>query len=308
MRSSVKVTIGLPVYNGDDYLVDAIESLLNQTYRNFELIIADNGSTDGTEQICTSYAATDQRIHYMRSEENRGATWNYNRLVPLAQGQYFRWAAHDDLCESTHLEACVDVLENNPDVVLAFPQTVLIDADGEPIEFYPNRLNLIAPQPHVRLRQLLRGPGLCSPVFGLIRLDVLKRTTLIESYADSDRVLLAQLALRGRFLEVQQPLFLRRMHPKTSVASNLDFKSRLAWFDPQRRARLTFPKWRRFGGYTSAIAGSELNLSERLHCYSELGQRYFLHPKWMLTDLLDGVRSTAIGSEWKQTNDTPSHV
>ena len=131
---SPHVTIGMPVYNGERFLVETLESLLAQTYRDFEIVISDNGSTDGTRRICEAFARKDPRILYHREEENRGAAWNYNRVVALARGRYFKWAAHDDLCMPTYLERCVDALDSDPAVVLAYPDDQDIDEDGNPID------------------------------------------------------------------------------------------------------------------------------------------------------------------------------
>src|SRR6185295_20414870 len=98
-----RVSIGLPVFNGEQLLRQAVDSLLAQTFSDFELVISDNGSTDGTEAICREYAARDSRIRYLREPENRGGSWNFSRLPPLARGEYFRWSCHDDICEPTHL-------------------------------------------------------------------------------------------------------------------------------------------------------------------------------------------------------------
>src|ERR1051326_2036095 len=106
-----RVSIGLPVYNGQQFLEEAINSLLAQTYSDFELIISDNASTDATEQICRAHAAADPRIRYYRNDKNRGPVWNLNRVFELARGELFKWAAHDDVCAPTLVERCVEVLE-----------------------------------------------------------------------------------------------------------------------------------------------------------------------------------------------------
>ena len=109
-----KVSIGLPVYNGEDFLAEALDSLLDQTYDDFELIISDNASTDSTADICTSYSAKDSRIRYLRSDVNLGAAVNYNLVFELATGEYFKWAAHDDICAPEFIGACVDILDRYP--------------------------------------------------------------------------------------------------------------------------------------------------------------------------------------------------
>jgi len=96
-RHKPRLCIGLPVYNGEEYLAQAVESVLGQTFDDFRLIISDNASTDGTEEICRSYAQRDSRVEYHRVGENRGAAWNFNRVVGLADSEYFQWATHDDV-------------------------------------------------------------------------------------------------------------------------------------------------------------------------------------------------------------------
>src|SRR4051794_27811047 len=83
MPNQPRVSIGLPVYNGEKYLAAAIESALRQTFGDLELIISDNGSTDGTREICERFAAEDPRVRYHQEVQNRGAVWNFNRVVQL---------------------------------------------------------------------------------------------------------------------------------------------------------------------------------------------------------------------------------
>ena len=124
------VSVGMPVYNGERYIAQAIESILSQTFPDFELIICDNASTDATEGMCLEYAAEDPRVRYYRNDRNRGAAWNHNRVVELARGEYFRWQCHDDYCDATLLERCLAVLHGDPSVVLCYPQFVRVDEQG----------------------------------------------------------------------------------------------------------------------------------------------------------------------------------
>ena len=217
------ISIGLPVYNGEKYLHQALDSLLSQTWEDFELIISDNGSTDATRSISESYAAADSRVKYFREEINRGASWNFNRVFRLAQGKYFKWAAHDDLCAPVYLESCLLPLEDDPERVLAYPQTRVIDENGDYLQDYPDHLHLEQDQPSQRFWQYLvhyRYPRQCHPIFGLIRAEVLAKTNLLGSYISSDRVLVGELALWGKFYEVDQPLFSSRFHPGCSVRAH----------------------------------------------------------------------------------------
>jgi glycosyltransferase involved in cell wall biosynthesis len=124
------VSICLPVYNGENYVAAAIESMLAQTFADFELIITDNASTDRTGEICRKFADADSRVRYHRNERNVGGARNQTLAVQMARGRYVRLSAHDDKIAPTHLEECVALLEKRPDVVIAFTRTVVIDEVG----------------------------------------------------------------------------------------------------------------------------------------------------------------------------------
>jgi glycosyltransferase involved in cell wall biosynthesis len=287
-----RVSIGLPVYDGENYLAETLDSILAQTYSDFELTISDNASTDRTEDICQVYAARDPRIRYYRNEQNLGAAWNYNRVFELSTGEYFKWAAHDDLCAPEYLEWCVEILDRQPDVVLCYAKTCIIDQRGEVVENYFDGFNLRSPKPHVRLRGFFRAPGLCNPVFGLIRANTLKRTPLIGNYRASDRVLLGELALHGQFYEIPEYLFLRRGHPQRSLAANVTDSDIAAWYDPAMRGKILLPRWRRLLEYLRATKRAPLRWSERVRCYMQIGRFALLPEKWsgMGKDLLQAAQ------------------
>src|ERR1700722_6330272 len=125
VTAAPRLSIGLPVYNGENYLAETLDSLLGQSYENFELIISDNASTDGTAGICRSYMKQDSRIRYICQPRNIGLAPNHNFLVGEARGELFKWADHDDLCARDLLASCVDALDEYPDVVLAYSLTAL---------------------------------------------------------------------------------------------------------------------------------------------------------------------------------------
>ncbi len=95
-RNIPTVNIGMPVYNAENYLQGALDSLLAQDYGDFDLLISDNASTDRTQEICLDYTARDRRVRYQRNGRNIGAADNFNRVLEPACGKYFMWAAHDD--------------------------------------------------------------------------------------------------------------------------------------------------------------------------------------------------------------------
>src|SRR5262245_745161 len=125
--SMAKVTIGMPVFNGANYISQAIEGILSQTFGDLELVISDNASGDATEDICRDFARRDRRIRYLKQARNVGAAANHNLLFSHGDGPYFKWASHDDVLHPRFLEVTVAALDARPDTVLASPATVLID-------------------------------------------------------------------------------------------------------------------------------------------------------------------------------------
>jgi len=212
-----KVSIGLPVYNGQNYLKKAIESILTQSYQDFELIISDNASTDLTSEICQSF--DDPRIQYYRNEKNLGAAWNTNRVFELSSGEYFKLAAHDDILETDFLESCIKVLEQDISAVLAYTCVKVIDCNGDFVRDYPLgpwhylpiiKAQLKSPNAAHRFFEIIIKPHMCHPIFGVIRSDCLPKNCFMGDYVHADRVTLARLALRGKMVQIPQHLFLWR--------------------------------------------------------------------------------------------------
>jgi glycosyltransferase involved in cell wall biosynthesis len=267
--SAPRLSIGLPVYNGDAFLAAAIDSLLAQTFTDFELIISDNASTDGTEAICRDRAARDPRVRYIRHDVNRGAMFNFNHVVELARGSYFKWAAHDDVHAPEFLARCVEALDRDPGVVLAFTKLVDIDESGTRIPFLSPALRWDSPHPNVRFRALCNPHHRCESVFGVMRLDALRRSFLISDYAGCDRVLLAQLSLMGRYYEVPEILFLHREHAQRSTMRYKDSKKRTEWFTA-RPSKPALPHFRMLSGYARAVRKSNAPLMDKLACFAML--------------------------------------
>lgn len=276
---AARVSIGMPVFNGERFLEQAIASIMTQEFSDFELIISDNASTDRTEEICRGVAAADQRIVYQRNETNLGAAANYNRVFYLASGKYFRWAAHDDVCAPALLRRCVEVLDNSPPwVVLCYPKTLLIDEQGRELGGYEDRMNIRFPRPHQRLFSVLKHLEMCNAVFGLIRTDALRATHLIGHYVASDMVLLAELSLLGEFREIPEALFLRRRHAAASCFANPEPEQRAVWFDPANTGRRVLPVFGMFVKHLKMITGAPISQCEKLRCY-EVAMAHWL-PKW----------------------------
>jgi len=279
-----RLSIGVPVYNGEQFLEKSLDSLLAQTLEDFELIISDNGSTDRTEEICRTYAAKDQRIRYYRSEENYGAAWNYNRCFELSVGKYFKWACHDDLCAPEYVERCIEILEAKPSVVLCYANSIFIDEQGNILQKYPEDLHLDSPQPQKRYRQYHQRflyKYKCNPQFGVIRSSALGMTRVMGKYEGSDIILFAELAMLGEFYEIPEYLFFRRDHPKMSRRANPTDEALAVWYDPKNRGKLQLPMSRMLWEHLVAIRRTKLSWYEKISCYLQL--RTFL--RWKRREL-----------------------
>ena len=265
-----RVSIGMPLYNAERFLPQTLDSILGQSFTDFELIVSDNASTDATAELVRERLAIDPRVRLFRHEENQGAAANYNFALEKARADYFKWAAYDDLLDQRFLARCVAALDEAPeDVVLVYPKTQIIDSNGRVMETYDDKLDLRMSRPSERLRKLILDLTLSNAIFGLLRKDALLRTRRHGNYNEADRVTLAELALEGQFWELPEPLFLRRMHPEVSTARSRSAREVASWFDPTNRRRLfLMPKTRLFLEHFVAIARSDLGLAEKLRCAS----------------------------------------
>ncbi|AKU15933.1 glycosyltransferase family 2 protein [Luteipulveratus mongoliensis] len=285
MTAVPKVSVGLPVYNGGRYLEEALSSVLAQTHQDLEVVISDNGSTDYTQSICERFAALDNRVRYIRHETNKGAAFNHNFVVTAAKGQYFRWYAYDDRLEPTCLEKCVRVLDADPTVVLAWPQTIVIDGAGDVVGPYRSDLPWDNATAVSRLRSLLGRPTeetllhMCYPVYGLIRREVMLGTGLLGAYNGADTVLLTELALRGRWQQIPEPLFYNRRHAGSSAVDKSP-ETVAAWFDPARAEVFPMPWSRQFEGYVRAVRAAPLSARERAACTSVLAHWFAHDRRW----------------------------
>lgn len=235
-----KVSLLMPVYNGERYIASAIESILAQDYPEIELIITDNKSTDATAEICRSFARQDKRVRYVTNARNLGAAPNYNRGFELASGDYLKWCAHDDKISPNYVSACVAALESDPDASLAFGRTICIDGEGDEIEWQDTNETpaILDDDPARRLWLAIVLGGTCFPIFGVFRADLLRKSTLHRSYYGSDRALIAETALMGKVLKVDEAVFYNREHPSRSIRL-VDHAERSRWQDTAANARIS---------------------------------------------------------------------
>lgn len=204
------VTIGLVVYNGAEGLSQSIDSILAQTYWDFEVIVVDNGSTDSTLEIARSYAERDPRIVIYPRKRNAGAVGNFRFALSLARGRYFCWASDHDVYDRVWLERMVHVLDSRPDAVLAYPYFGMIDDNGTRVGDHLVRFDTSGRDIEQRMRLVtdrMRGSG--SKVYGLYRRAALDRVR-VRTTVWWDRLFLLELASVGEFVQVNEVLWWRR--------------------------------------------------------------------------------------------------
>jgi glycosyltransferase involved in cell wall biosynthesis len=294
MNAVPRLSIGLPVYNGQKYLQEAVDALLSQSFEDFELIISDNASTDETGDICRAYARQDPRVRYIRQPRNIGLSPNHNFVADEARGELFKWAAADDLYGPELLRSCVQALDEHPDAVLAHSWTAAVDAAGTVTQAYSYPLKTDSPRPPERFRSFLFG---CSGMFeapgtdgrhlvridhdgilracdeyGVIRTGVLRSIAPRGSYNDPDRILITELLLRGPFSIVPDWMYFRRDHDER--VHNSSVHDRCAIFDPRRASKLKNPAVRLMGeyvlAYVAAIRRAPVSAADRRECLRQL--------------------------------------
>ena len=280
-----KVSIGMPVYNGEPYVEEALESILSQSFEDFEVVISDNASTDRTGQICLAYAGRDERIRYFRMRQNYGVLDNFNNVFRLSAGEYFKWAASDDVCGPDYLLRAVQVLDEDPSVVLAWAKTVGIDERGERVAC-PSEVSdlnspdsVYSPDPVVRFRRLMRNIWwVDGPIHGVIRASSLAETRWLEpQHMSGDQILLTELSLKGRFFEIPDATFFSRVHEGKTSRRQRTLRDRATLVDQRSPGRGMVGWWRLLRGYpqriamyTICISDAPLSWQEKLICEGEV--------------------------------------
>jgi glycosyltransferase involved in cell wall biosynthesis len=277
-----RISIGLPVWNGEDYLADCLDNLASQTFEDFEVIISDNNSDDCTHDIAQSMALRDRRFRVIRQDHNLGAAPNYNLVFAEATAPYFKWVAHDDLMTSNFLETAYRVLEQRQDVVLAHSKTQLIGRDGralfeDDVDLFvdwagtlrsvrPAKDRAVQNTAFERFRGITNFTTRAFDIFGLMRTEVINRTHLHRSFYGSDITLLAEIALYGKFYEHPEVQFFKREFAGQSRSlKTKDDQAR--WIDSSKKGDSRFDFARNTRALWAAVSTSPLSTAEKLRCY-----------------------------------------
>ena len=223
-----QVSIGMPVYNGEPFIREALDSLLAQTFTDFELIISDNASTDGTEAVCREYAAKDDRIRYVRQEENRGAAANFQFVLEQARFPFFMFASHDDLWDPIHIIVCIGKLQENPHLVGCSPKSIY---DNRTDSRITGDSGVACRSCGGRLIEITKNMAANCRFYGIYRTSVLKQIDLrnYDFYA-GDWAWILTVATHGCIGHVEsQASFFKRRGPSHDVKRYLD-TSFSSWF------------------------------------------------------------------------------
>lgn len=287
-----RVSIGMPVYNSEKYVGASIDSHLNQTYIDFELIITDNASTDRSEEICRGFASRDPRVKYFRNPQNLGAAGNFRRCFELSTGEYFRWTPSDDLVSPNLLERAVQILDQDHSVFVAYPRTKLIDGEGKLLQDFEERLHLMEDRPSTRWKGVIQNVRLGNLQYGLNRADLFRRTGLLRNYSGGDFPLIAEMSLYGKFYEISDAFFYRRMHEGASTAlkSSADV---MAFYDPTKREKLFLYNWVHLGAHFKSVWRSPVAFLEKVRIYGFQARCFIWGWRTYLRELTDAASQTA---------------
>jgi glycosyltransferase involved in cell wall biosynthesis len=285
------VSIGLPVYNGENFVAEAIQCVLDQTVSNWELIICDNGSTDRTVSICRDYADHDDRIRIYQNVRNMGLAFNFNEVFRLSRGRYFKWITHDDLFTPGFIESCIRELEKDKRLVMAFPRLCYADAAGRPVRQQTSELSILGSTPESRVQELIalemRGTDIFWFLYGLIRRDVLEQTGLMGAYNGSDQVLLLEIALRGCLKQIDRELFLRREHnAAATLREGWTLRALAKFVNPNDGRRFVFPYCRMLKEHLLCILNSPIPRWARFRCTTAVVRRFLSQWKYFAEEAI----------------------
>jgi glycosyltransferase involved in cell wall biosynthesis len=267
----------MPVYNGEKYLPDALDSVRGQDEADIEIVISDNASTDATEEICRAAAAEDPRIRYVRQPENRGGRWNFDHVLDLATAPYFTWAAADDIRRPAFVRRCLETFADaDPATVSVHSRTQIIDAGGVVTEDLNDAdLACDEPTPHERMAHFLRAQA-AHLFYGLHRTDALRRTRGIRPTVGNDLVILTELACQGPFALVPEQLFLQRRHPEQFSAQG---QAQVRWHAPRASVRFAFPHTKVSVELARGVLAARLPAAETARALATLPVAWTL-PRW----------------------------
>lgn len=292
-----RVSVGMPAYNSEAWLEQSVRSIIEQSFEDLELIISDNASEDGTEQLCRKLAARDPRIRYLRKPRNIGVANNYNAVLLEARGGYFKWASSNDLCDPGLIAQCVAVLDADPNCVLCHSRTRLILGESGGMEDYQEDLNLRQKRPVERFTAFLDRLQLNNVMNGVMRTAAIRRTGLYRNFLAGDVIMMGELALLGEFVQLPDFLFYRRMDERTATRLMPgDIVRR--YYDPSGESKMPFITWRTNLAFVTAPWRLNLRIRDAVPASLHALRRAV----WARRELMLELRQVILGARSGQRN------
>jgi len=282
------LSLAMPVYNAERFLREALDSVIAQDFADWRLLICDNASSDGTEVIAKEYADRDPRISYVRHQRNLGAAGNHNYGFHHTDGEYFAWVHGDNNYEPSYFRRCLEELKAHPEASCVHSVVVDIDADGTRLQRWDEGLRSDSPDVARRLRDLTELDHMCFAWFGVVRRDVMAKTSLHASFDSADRLTIVELALRGPIRMLPEELFLHREHPGRIMRQAPTARSRYLILDPSWTGRIPFPILNIGKQYLLAVLRADLSASDKVRCVLQMRG-------WVRTNWLRILRTIARG-------------
>ena len=304
-KRTPKVSIGMPVYNMENTVQEAIDSVLNQTFTDFQLIISDNASDDGTEEICRAAARQDSRIIYHRNPVNI-LVENFHLTLLLSKGKYFMWAAGDDSRRPEMVARCVETLDADPDAVLAYTHTELLDpATGtRSLNYDPYRLD--QDDPEERYASLVGHLELGNAIYGLYRRSSQLTIPPIAKSSShfiifTDAVYLASVVLQGKVIQIPEMLFIRRRGKSKDWIENIAYLER-CFFSNYLTNGVTLPTSESIQEHVRYLLASALTAETKLRLiqitYDAYVKRYGKHLRFEIDRAVQFARKGKFTETW----------
>lgn len=238
--SNPLVSVGMTAFNQCRFLPEAIESILAQTYPNFELIISDNASEDDTREICLAYQGQDARINYTRNDYNRGSIYNGNKVRDLARGKYFMWASDHDLRHPDFIRRAVEIMEADPEIALTYARVQRIDVDGNVLALGPDTMDTRGLHPAVRYMIIVAQHCGGDLIYGLFNRETMLKVQPKPVWV-SDMAFLAGLAFHGTFAHIPEPMLSMRVIRDETMDNHR--RTQAYNLDPARTEEILSMEW-----------------------------------------------------------------
>ena len=290
MQNSPLVSIGVPIYNDAPWLANALEHLLAQEYQNLEIILADDGSTDGSREICHEYASRDGRIRYFEHKHNLGALWNHKFVFDVSKGDYFAWASGHDYLHHSFISRLIEALQANTSVVMCCSQSVFINENGEVLRTAKGGLDTRGLSSTDRLESLLRhlvSGGTANIFYGLYRREILAQLNFARKVDGYDIIMLGEMSLLGEMIQLNQILYYRLVKDDESGKERAERHARMVLNAQGYTPGILMPHFVAANEFLRLSDETQLSENEKWHVFNTVME---LDVKLSSSSIFDEIR------------------